>query len=195
MRGYNLPPEADDDFENLRTWEVLVVNAVGTVIEFWGFKRNQGRVWGLLYLRDSPLSAADIRDELGLSKGAVSMIMRELESWGVIHRVRVKGSQSWHFVAEIDLLHMIRRVFRDREVNVVRRVRQDLDDARLIAQRDDAPDEVVARIERMAQLAGLVEHALSAFLKTARLDMSDVRGIFKDEDHDADLDDTEHADP
>ncbi len=188
MRGYSLPPEDDEDFENLRTWEVLVVNAVGTVIEFWGFKRNQGRVWGLLYLRDAPLSAADVRDELGLSKGAVSMIMRELESWGVIHRVRVKGSQSWHFVAEIDLLQMISRVFRDREVNVVRRVREDLDDARRIAERDDAPAQVVARIERMAQLAGLVEHALAAFLKTARLDMSDARGIFKEEgDLDEDL--------
>ena len=31
----------------LAPWEALVVDAVGNVIDFWKFKRNQGRVWAL----------------------------------------------------------------------------------------------------------------------------------------------------
>ena len=30
-------------------WVHLALEAVGNVIEFWGFKRNQGRVWAYLY--------------------------------------------------------------------------------------------------------------------------------------------------
>lgn len=187
MRGYAFPK--DGDLEGLReddalpTWESLVVNAVGTVIEFWGFKHNQGRVWALLFLRDEALTAAEIRDTLLLSKGAVSMILRELETWGVLHRVRRPGSQAWHFVAEVELLKMIGRVFKEREVHVVQRVKEDLEDAeRMALGRDDVPPQVLERLQRMRKLAGMIEHALDVFLKTARLDIAEARGIFKLED-------------
>jgi len=189
MKGYNIPHDdgdIGDEIGALNTWETLVVNSVGSVVEFWGFKLNQGRVWALLYMRDRPMTAAEVREELGLSKGAVSMILREVESWGVIHRSRIPGDSSWHFTAEIDLLKMIGRVFRDREINVVRRAKDDLSDALSIARRHgDVPDEILARLERMHQLAALTEHALDLFLKTARLDMTDVRGIFDDDDVEA----------
>ena len=41
-------------------WRALVFEAVGRVISFWGFKRNHGRLWALLYLTGEPLSAAEI---------------------------------------------------------------------------------------------------------------------------------------
>src|SRR5437870_5171843 len=88
----------DDDAEGpgtLEPWEALVVDAVGNTIDFWRFKRNHGRVWALLYLRGRALSAAEIQEALGLSKGAVSMVTREIESWGVIHRARAPGDATW----------------------------------------------------------------------------------------------------
>ncbi len=30
--------------------ETLVTDAIGQLMEFWGFKRNMGRVWAMLYL-------------------------------------------------------------------------------------------------------------------------------------------------
>ncbi len=192
MKGYNFPKDGDidsfaEDVEgNLDGWESLVVNAVGTVIEFWGFKRNQGKVWALLYLRDAAMTAADVREELDLSKGAVSMILRELESWGVVQRMRRPGSQSWHFVAEVELMKMIGRVFRDREARVVRRVKEDLIEAERIAtKKGDVPQAMLDRLTRMRRLAGLIERALDVFLSTAQLDVTDARGIFTEE-HEAD---------
>ena len=40
--------------------EIAVSEAVGRLIEFWGFKRNMGRMWAVLYLEDHPLNAADL---------------------------------------------------------------------------------------------------------------------------------------
>lgn len=187
MKGYVYPKGGDLDDSaapvgTLAPWEAMVVNAVGTVIHFWGFKRNQGKVWALLYLRDQALTAADIREALGLSKGAVSMILRELESWGVIRRVRHPGDSSWHFLAEVELLKMIGRVFRDREVDVVRRVKEDLAEAERMAIEEGVAEEMLDRLARMRRLAGLIEHALDVFLRTAQLDVTDVRGIFTEDE-------------
>ncbi len=174
MRGFSTRDDAADEFEspgNLSAWEALVVDAVGNVIDFWQFKRNQGRVWALLYLRGRPLAAQELQDALGLSKGAVSMLVRELEQWGVIHRVRTPADALWRYEAESDLMRMVRKVIAEREATLVTRVRQDLERAEDMARSEGAPKEVRQRVERMRRLAGLVEKALLAFLKTARLDV------------------------
>ena len=103
MKGYLLPVATESQPRGqLAEWESLATGAVGTVIEFWGFKANHGRVWAVLYLRDKALSAAEIQATLGLSKGAVSMVTRELEQWGVVRRVRPPHSDAWHFEAELE---------------------------------------------------------------------------------------------
>ena len=156
----------------LADWEALVVDAVGTVIEFWRFKRNQGRVWALLYLRGQPLTALELQDILDLSKGAVSMVTRELEHWGVVSRVRSPHDASWRFQAETELMRMVGRVIEEREFKVVQRVRSDLERAERLAQeRGDVPPEVLARLGRMKTLAGLIERAVRGFLQTARFDV------------------------
>src|SRR5262249_60473466 len=100
---------ASDASPGLPRWESLAIDAVGNVIEFWGFKHNQGRVWAVLYLRGMSMSASKIEEELGLSKGAVSMLVRDLERWGVVVRIRQPGTGAWHFRAETKLVQMVRR--------------------------------------------------------------------------------------
>ncbi len=180
MRGYLVTADEEQtgDMPNLTEWETLVVDAVGNVIEFWGFKRNQGRVWALLYLRGKAMSALEIQETLALSKGAVSMITRELERWGVINRVRTRASQSWHFVAETDLMDMIGRVVKEREQGVVSRVHSDLSDAEQKAKSDaEVAPEVLDRVVRMRQLAQLMSHAIDLFVNTANIDMKQMMHV------------------
>src|SRR4051812_32052372 len=157
MKGYLWTDAAaaskDADAQHLAEWEAVAVDAVGNVIEFWGFKRNQGRVWALLYLRDTALTAAEIETELELSKGGVSMLLRDLERWGVILRVRTPGDASWRYKAETDLLKMARRVIEEREFAFINRIRADLDEARRIAEASGkVPKERIRRLSRMASL-------------------------------------------
>lgn len=170
-----------EGFGTLNDWEALVVDAVGNTIDFWRFKRNHGRTWALLYLRGRPLSAAEIQETLGLSKGAVSMVTREIEQWGVVRRVRVPGDATWRFSAETDLMKMVRRVIEEREAAFVSRVKEDLDDAYAMAKAAKGPaavpPEVLDKVDRMRTLAGLVDKALRAFVLTARLDVAGVASI------------------
>ena len=61
MKGYLGAPSAATSVKSVHSgWEAMAIDAVGNVIEFWGFKRNQGRVWALLYLRNEALTAAEL---------------------------------------------------------------------------------------------------------------------------------------
>lgn len=160
----------------MEDWEAMAVDAVGNAIEFWGFKRNQGRVWALLYLRDVALTAAEIELSLGLSKGGVSMLLRDLERWGVVLRGRTAGGAAWRYGAQTDLMAMVSRVLQEREGQLLSRIRQDLLDAKRRAQAAGVDRQTVQRLTRMATLAEQTDRALKVFLKTARLD---VAGVFQ----------------
>ena len=181
MKGYlwtQAAPAQGAHSEKLKRWEAVAVEAVGNVIEFWGFKRNQGRVWALLYLRDVALTAAELEDELELSKGGVSMLVRDLERWGVIIRVRNPGDSAWRYRAETDLMKMARQVIEEREFSFIARVRADLDEARKMAEQTHAPAEQLKRLARMSMLADSTEKALGLFLKTSRLDVKRMFEVF-----------------
>ncbi|WP_342373958.1 MarR family transcriptional regulator [Myxococcus stipitatus] len=180
--GHGSPGGAPPVVEGrLAAWEAIAVDAVGNVIEFWGFKRNQGRVWALLYLRGEPLTAGEIERELDLSKGGVSMLLRDLERWGVIQRVRLPQDTVWRYGAETDLVRMVRHVIEEREAGFVARIRADLAEARRLAEAAGGiPLERLERLEKMATLAEHVERALRLFIKTSRLDVSGVLAVFRD---------------
>src|ERR1700734_1524444 len=95
--------------------EAAVSDVVGRLIQFWGFKRNMGRVWTVLYLSPEPLSADDLRATLKLSSGAVSMTLSELARWGVVRKVWIQGERKDFYAAEVQLWRMISRVFSERE--------------------------------------------------------------------------------
>ncbi len=165
----------------LSAWEALVVDAVGTIIDFWKFKRNQGRVWALLYLRGRAMSAHEIQEALGLSKGGVSMLVRELEQWSVVRRVRAPRDDVWRYAAEVELMKMIGRVISEREAGIVRGVREDLEHALHLAKKEGVDAEVVARLRRMKTLADVVDKALSAFLRTATFDVVAAVDVLEDD--------------
>jgi DNA-binding transcriptional regulator GbsR (MarR family) len=179
MKGF-VSPELERPASEDGDWLALCAEAVGNVIEFWGFKRNHGRVWAFLYLGEGPRTAAEIQAGLGLSKGAVSMITRELEHWRVVSRVRAPEDSSWRFAAETELMQMITRVIRERESVFISRVREDLARAEKLAKEGGAPAETLKRIRRMRQLADTIEGAIQTFLRTARLDLRGAAGVLKD---------------
>jgi len=162
--------------------EIAVSDVIGKLIEFWGFKRNMGRVWSVLYLSPDPLSAEDLRHLLRLSSGAVSMTLSELARWGVVRKVWVQGERKDFFVAEVQLWRMISRVFNEREkVEIISAV-EAFESALRALDRASSRGEAMApelraraelqkeRITNLLELARLGQGLLDALLSTAKLD-------------------------
>jgi DNA-binding transcriptional regulator GbsR (MarR family) len=162
------------------TWrsEVIASDAIGRLIEFWGFKRNMGRVWTLLYLSDEPLTAAQLKERLQISTGAVSMTLKELAHWGVVRRVWLQGTRGQHFTAEGNLWKMVSRVLRERELVEVHEAIAQLEAAleELTARRTANPDDERRaevqrdRLKQLLELARLGRSLLEALVSEGRVD-------------------------
>ena len=74
-----------------------LVDAGGRFAQDFGFSRIAGQVLMHLYLMDGDASLDDIEKTLGLSKAAVSMACTQLESLGLIVRVRMPGDRKRYY--------------------------------------------------------------------------------------------------
>jgi DNA-binding transcriptional regulator GbsR (MarR family) len=160
--------------------EAAVSDVVGRLIEFWGFKRNMGRVWTVLYLSPDPLSAEDLRQSLQLSSGAVSMTLSELARWGVVRKVWIQGERKDFYAAEVQLWRMISRVFNERERSEIIAAIDAFEEAlrQLDRTRKTSADPATRaraelqheRISQLLELAKLGRRLLDALVSTAKVD-------------------------
>src|SRR5512133_2208096 len=103
----------------LRRADLAAADAVGTLMELWGFRRQLGRVWAVLFLSDRPLAAPELCARLGISTGLLSMSLAELRRWGVVRPVEVPGERKEHYEPETNVWRLVARVLREREKRAV----------------------------------------------------------------------------
>jgi DNA-binding transcriptional regulator GbsR (MarR family) len=156
-----------------------VADAVGALIESWGFKRNMGRMWAVLYLDDHPLTAADLGERLGLSTGSVSMLLAELVQWGAVNKAWIVGERREHYEAETSIWKMVSRVFRDRELRWIRTALQQFEQAaaELEPGRDARRSFIAKRIAGLVQLAQVGAHLLETMLEGESIDSLPIKTI------------------
>lgn len=133
------PPREDASAQSLAQAILTIADAVGGLMEAWGFKRNMGRMWAILYLEDRPLSAPELGERLQLSTGAVSMLLTELGQWGAARKTWVVGERREHYEAETSIWKMVSRVFRERELRWIQTALEQFEAAQ--AQLGAAPEE------------------------------------------------------
>jgi DNA-binding transcriptional regulator GbsR (MarR family) len=99
--------------------DLAVADAVGALMELWGFRRQLGRIWAVLFLSDRPLAAPDLCERLRISTGLLSMSLAELRRWGVVRPIEIPGDRKEHFEAETNVWKLVSRVLREREKRAV----------------------------------------------------------------------------
>ena len=87
----------------------------GEMGSLWGINRTMAQVHALLFISSGPLSANEIMDELQISRGNVSMALRELIAWGIVNRMHLKGERREYYTTEKDVWTMFRVIARERK--------------------------------------------------------------------------------
>ena len=170
-----------------------VADAVGGLMEAWGFKRNMGRLWTLLYLETRPLSAADIGDRLQMSSGAVSMLLTELQQWGAVKKAWVPGERRDYYEPETSIWKMVSRVFRERELRWIREALESFESAQALlasASASPGPDGPTTppgpddraqlareRVQGLTDLARVGAHLLEAMLDGGTVDALPIKTV------------------
>jgi DNA-binding transcriptional regulator GbsR (MarR family) len=87
----------------------------GEMGSLWGINRTMAQVHALLFISPEPLCANDIMAELQISRGNVSMALRELIAWGIVNRVHIKGERREFYTTEKDVWTLFRIIARERK--------------------------------------------------------------------------------
>lgn len=163
--------EKDEDLDRAVQ---LIADAIGDVIERWGFRKVLGRMWTVLYLAGEPLSAAELAERLSLSSGSVSMALGELQEWAVVKRALRPGERREYFVAETDFWKMISKVVSERERFLVTSVRERISEASALLKTlsSRSAREALARAKILLSIAQTAETVIETFLASRRADFS-----------------------
>jgi len=78
-----------------------------------GLGRAIGQIYAFLYFSPEPRGLANMQEHLGVSRGSASMTVRQLEQWGAVRKVWVKGDRKDYYEANDWLGQIVRNVLTD----------------------------------------------------------------------------------
>jgi DNA-binding transcriptional regulator GbsR (MarR family) len=105
------------------------VEAAGQTTQTLGVGRALGQTFAHIYFSREPQSLQSLTDVLGISKGSASMVVRQLEQWGALRRVWVKGDRKDYYEATDVFGDIIRKAVLDRAGREIEMAGSLLDDA------------------------------------------------------------------
>lgn len=181
-------PGADERSEEIQVAREEVVEALATAAEMYGVRRSCGRLYGVLYFADEPLSLDELAERSGYAKSTVSTVMSTLERYNFAYRRSRPGEgKRAFFEAERDWWRAVEQILRregQREIATMTRA-LDAAEAKLEASDDEraaADLERVRRLQEFYDQAELLVDLVSGqsiedllwLFETAREDSSDA---------------------
>ncbi len=124
------------------------VDTWGRMGPLWGVSASVARVHGLLMASERPNCLDEIGQRLSMSKGNVSMSLKELRGWGVIRQVPQRGDRREFYTCEPDVWKMLFSIMRERKKREFDSVMTGVREA--VVEAEKSPEGVA--LERMKQL-------------------------------------------
>lgn len=132
----------------------------------WGINRTVGQIYALLYVSENPLNADEIVAALGVSRSNVSMGLKELSSWRLVHAQHLPDDRREYYHAPEDVWEIFRILLEERRKREIDPTLSLLRDALLDS---DVSSEDRYTVERLGEMHELID------LTTRWLD--DVQGL------------------
>src|SRR5438874_6359767 len=131
----------------------------------------QGRIFGVLFLADHPLSLDDIAEGLQISKSNVSINIRNLIEWHLVRRVTVPNSRRDHYEAASDFWRVMQEIMERRFRWNIRQVIAACDETARTARADRAGSRaaerervfIQGRLDALRSFAAAVDAGIEAF--------------------------------
>ena len=151
----------------------------GVMARSWGINATMGELFALLYVTGTDWTADDLRERLRVSRGNVSMNLRELINWGVVHKVHRQGERREYYRAEDDVWTLFRRILKERK-------RRELDPTLIVLGRsveavegDPARRAMRGRIVELQRFFALIDVLAQRLMTLEPEDIKDLRQLLE----------------
>lgn len=81
----------------------------------WGINRTVGQIYAMLFLAEVPRHAEEISEALSLSRGSVSMGLKELASWNLVQLRHLPGDRRDYYETPRDVWSIFRTLVEERK--------------------------------------------------------------------------------
>ncbi len=146
----------------------------GVMARSWGINATMGELFALLYITGIDWTAEALRGHLRVSRGNVSMNLRELIAWGVVHKVHQPGERRDFYRAEADVWKLFRRILAERK-------RRELDPTLIVLERADETIRAAPALrpfqERIASLREFFTLIDAMADRLSALDPDEIEGL------------------
>ncbi len=163
----------------------------GLMARAWGINSTMGELFALLYITGSDWTAEDLRHWLGVSRGNVSMNLRELLNWGVVHKVHRAGERRELFRAETDVWTLFRKILSERKRRELEPSLRVLEQASKLAGDRADLQEVKSRIESLRRFFQAIDGLAVQLLTLPAGNLAEISHLISDSEESA----GEHEEP
>ena len=161
---------------NLSSQAQAFVLHFGEMGSRWGFNRTVGQMFALLTIHGEPLNADQLAEALKISRGNVSMGLKELQAWRLIELHHQPGDRKDYFTAAGSIWDLARTVFEERRK---RELDPTLTLLRQLLLSDPRDEQEALAQEKIQEVYSLLE-MLDQFANTlSKLDEKDLLKLMK----------------
>ncbi len=147
------------------------VDAWGSLGNSWGVPRTMSQIHALLMIAPQAKTADQIMEELGISRGNVSMGLRSLEDWGIVFKEYVPNDRKKYYRAEKDIWKISTQIAKERKRRELDPLLDVLKDVKGIAKdkgRSAEIEEMNKMTEELSRFANQADSVLDRFIKAER---------------------------
>jgi DNA-binding transcriptional regulator GbsR (MarR family) len=156
----------------------------GMMARAWGINPTMGELFALLYITGTDWTADELRSWLHVSRGNVSMNLRELLAWGVVRKLHRPGERRELYRAEADVWTLFRRILKERKRRELDPTLTVLDRIFRLSETEPALQDLKSRVEPLRQFFGLIDGLAIRLLSLDTQEMADLGEFLSVEDHD-----------
>ncbi|MEJ6951969.1 GbsR/MarR family transcriptional regulator [Natronospora cellulosivora (SeqCode)] len=103
-----------------------IIELFGRAVGEYGMNETIGRIYGLLYFEEAPLSLQKIAENLAVSKATISNNIRILLELSMVKKSWRKGSRKDFYIAEKDFEKIIQHVLKTKEIHLAQLFKESL---------------------------------------------------------------------
>jgi HTH-type transcriptional regulator, glycine betaine synthesis regulator len=154
----------------------------GMMARAWGINPTMGELFALLYITGTEWSADELRNWLHVSRGNVSMNLRELLAWGVVRKLHRSGERRELYRAETEIWTLFRKILKERKRRELDPTLIVLDLIHQLSESEPELRELKSRVEALRQLFGLIDAMAIRLLSLDPREMADLGDFLADDD-------------
>ncbi len=132
----------------------------------WGINRTVGQIYALIFISQRALNADEIAEMLEFSRSNVSMGLKELQAWRLVHLRHQAGDRREYFEAPADVWEIFRVLAEERRR---REIEPTLSMLRMALLEEAKSDEERHAQQRMREMHDLIDRLMKWFDDVQRL--------------------------